>query len=173
MMNSRFSFSTVHIPMVKAIKLRQEIEHFNVEYCAVLDAGDIEVWPSFFVENGIYRVASRENAERGLLVGLVYAEGRAMLRDRAVAINRTQMFAPRRLLHLVNNVRPLHESTNGEITAQANFLLLQTLVEGPTTVHLAGNYYDRFARVDGSLKLVERQVIYDTEVLANDLIHPV
>ena len=137
------------------------------------DAGQVESWPDFFTEDGLYRVTARENADLGLPVGLVYSEGRAMMHDRAVAISRTQMFAPRYMLHMVSNTRVISESADGEIQAQAAFLLMQTLVEGPTTLHLAGAYYDRYTRQDGVLKLKERQVVYDTTILANDLVYPV
>ena len=50
---------------------------------------------------------------------------------------------------------------------------MQTLIEGPTTVHLAGNYYDRFVRDGGRLLLADRQVMHDTEILATDLVYPV
>jgi anthranilate 1,2-dioxygenase small subunit len=160
------------IDVARATALRREIEDFNAEYCAVLDAGQVEAWPAFFAEDGLYRVTARENAELGLPVGLVYAQGRDMMHDRAVAIARTQMFAPRYNLHLVTNTRVTSESTSGEIAAQANFLLLQTLVEGPSTIHMAGTYHDRFVRVDGALLLKERQAIYDTTIIANDLVYP-
>src|SRR5690606_19124602 len=78
------------IDPARAIALRHEIEEFNADYCATLDANDVESWPEFFTEDGLYRVTARENAELGLPVGLVYAEGRAMMHDRAVAIARTQ-----------------------------------------------------------------------------------
>jgi 3-phenylpropionate/cinnamic acid dioxygenase small subunit len=83
------------------------------------------------------------------------------------------MFAPRYTLHMVSNTRALEESPDGEIAAEANFLLLQTLVEGATSIHLAGKYHDRFVRVAGRLLLKERQVVYDTTLLANDLVYPV
>ena len=65
------------------------------------------------------------------------------------------------------------DETEGGIRAQTAFLLMQTLVEGPTTLHMAGTYHDRFVRVDGRLRLAERQVIHDTNILANDLVYPV
>ena len=165
-------FRESRIDAARALALRHEIEAFNSEYCAVLDAGRVEAWPDFFAEDGVYRVTARENAELGLPVGLVYAQGRNMMHDRAVAIARTQMFAPRYNLHLVTNTRVTSESASGEIAAQANFLLLQTLVEGPTTIHMAGTYHDTFVRVDGALLLKERQAIYDTTIIANDLVYP-
>ncbi|MBB1595485.1 nuclear transport factor 2 family protein [Achromobacter sp. UMC46] len=172
-MRTRFEFTPRKIAPARAIALRQEIEEFHAEYCATLDAGQVEAWPGFFTEDGLYRVTARENAELGLPVGLVYSEGRGMMQDRAVAISRTQMFAPRYMLHLVCNTRVISESADGEIEAQAAFMLMQTLVEGPTTLHLAGTYYDRFTRQDDVLKLKERQVVYDTTILANDLVYPV
>jgi 3-phenylpropionate/cinnamic acid dioxygenase small subunit len=151
---------------------RAAVEDFHTEYCAVLDSGDIESWPDFFTEDCLYRVTEFENAARGYPVGLVYAEGRDMLRDRAVAISRTQMFAPRQMLHLVTNVRIL-DANDDEIVAQSNYILLQTLVEGATTLHQAGRMYDRFARREAGLLLKERQAVYDTAVIANDLAYPV
>jgi len=170
--NTRSLFRPRQIDAARARELRLEIEDFHADYCAVLDAGDVEQWPAFFAEDGIYRVTARENAELSMPVGLVYAQGRAMMHDRAVAIARTQMFAPRYNLHLVSNTRVSAQRPDGAIEAQANFVLLQTLVEGPSTIHMAGTYYDTFRRMDGRLLLQERQAIYDSTVIANDLVYP-
>ncbi|MBT2793901.1 aromatic-ring-hydroxylating dioxygenase subunit beta [Paraburkholderia strydomiana] len=156
----------------KALTARAAVEDFHAEYCAVLDGGDIEKWPDFFTENCLYRVTEYENAVHGFPVGLIYAEGRDMLRDRAVAISRTQMFAPRQMLHFVTNVRIL-DVTDEEIVAQSNYMLMQTLVEGATSLHQAGRLFDRFARKGNELLLKERQAIYDTAMIANDLAYPV
>jgi len=159
------------LPADRIAALRDEITTFNAEYCAVLDRGDLETWPTFFVPDALYRITGRENADLGLPVGLVYCEGRAMMIDRAVAIARTQMFAPRYTMHLLGTTRVEAESEDG-IVAQTPFLLVQTLVEGPSTLHLAACFHDRFVRVDGRLMLAERHVIHDTNILANDLVYP-
>lgn len=159
------------LPAARANALREEITTFNAEYCATLDRGDLEAWPSFFTEDAVYRITARENADLGLPVGLVYCEGRAMMMDRAVAVARTQMFAPRYMMHLTGATRVESENSHG-IVAQTPFLLVQTLVEGPSTLHLAACYHDRFVHVDGRLLLAERQVIHDTNILANDLVYP-
>jgi anthranilate 1,2-dioxygenase small subunit len=152
--------------------LRLEIEEFHADYCWTLDCGDVERWPDYFVDDAVYRITARENADAGLLVGLVYADSKAMIRDRAFAIKHTQMYAPRTMQHFVANVRVLQ--VKGEsIKAQSNYLLLQTLVDGPTTLQQSGRYYDTFVRAGGKLKLKERQCIYDTVLIANDLVLPV
>jgi anthranilate 1,2-dioxygenase small subunit len=151
---------------------RFAIEEFHVEYCAALDEGRIDDWPSFFSADAIYRITGRENADAGLPVGLVYCEGQGMLRDRALAISKTEMFAPRYLIHYVTNVRVLGVA-NGIVSAQANYLVLQTLVDEKTTIHQAGCYFDRFARSDGRLLLCERHCVYDTLLIDNSLVMPV
>jgi 3-phenylpropionate/cinnamic acid dioxygenase small subunit len=158
-------FSPEHIELVA------RITDFHNRYCADLDAGRVENWPDYFCEDALYRVNSRENVDQGLPAGLVYAQGRDMMRDRATAVARTQMFAPRYTLHLVSNVHLLE--VGALVRAQANFIALQTLVEGPTTIHMAGRYEDVFRLgQDGRLLLKDRQVVYDTSVVANDLVYP-
>lgn len=172
-MKNTFTYQPQNISRERALALRPEIENFHAEYCAVLDQNQVEQWPDFFTEDGLYRATSRENAELGLPVGLIYAEGRDMMHDRAVATSRTQMYAPRFTLHVVSNIRILQESKAGDIEAQANFLLMQTLVEGPSTIHLAGTYHDTFVWVGDQLRLKERHAIFDTEILANSLVYPI
>lgn len=157
-------------------ELRLEIEEFHTEYCNVLDAGKLDRWVDFFAEDALYRITARENADAGLRVGLVYAEGRGMIRDRAFAIKHTQMFAPRYMQHLTSNVRVISVEGSGEgslVKSQTNYLLLQTLVDGPTTIHQSGRYYDTFVRQGGRLLIRERQCVYDTVLIANDLVYPV
>ena len=151
---------------------RLEIEEFHADYCWTLDCGDVERWPEYFTEDAVYRITARENADADLPVGLVYADSKAMIRDRAFAIKHTQMYAPRTLQHFVSNVRVLEEKGES-IKAQSNYLLLQTLVDGPTTIQQSGRYYDTFVRRQGKLLLKERQCIYDTVLIANDLVLPV
>jgi 3-phenylpropionate/cinnamic acid dioxygenase small subunit len=153
-------------------ELRMEIEEFHADYCWTLDCGDIERWADYFTDDAVYRITARENADAGLPVGLVYADSRAMIRDRAFALKHTQMYAPRTLQHFVSNVRVL-EANAAHIKAQSNYLLLQTLVDGPTTIQQSGRYYDTFVRANGRLLLKERQCIYDTVLIANDLVLPV
>ena len=164
-------------PEAKSVReLRLEIEEFHTEYCDTLDRGALQDWPAFFTEDALYRITARENADAGLPVGLVYADSRAMIRDRAFAIQHTQMFAPRYMQHFVTNVRILAAepaAACGRIKAQSNYLLLQTLVDGPTTLHQSGRYYDTFVREGGRLLLKERQCVYDTLLIANDLVYPV
>ena len=171
-MKERLAYSPSTVSRARSAELRSEIEDFHVEYCAVLDANEVERWPDFFSEDATYRITSRENALLDMPVGLVYAEGRDMIRDRALAVAHSQMFAPRHMLHVLGIPRVLQEH-GSIVSAQTPFLLMQTLVEGPTTVHLAGVYHDRFVRVNERLLLASREVVHDTEILDTALAYPV
>ncbi|HUI19139.1 MAG TPA: aromatic-ring-hydroxylating dioxygenase subunit beta [Alphaproteobacteria bacterium] len=154
-------------------ELRREIEEFHAEYCYVLDNNDIERWPRFFAEDALYRITARENAEGDLPVGLVYCEGLAMIKDRAFAIAHTAMFAPRYLQHIVTNLRVTGAEAAGTISAEANYLVLQTLIDEDTRILQAGRYFDRFVRGGDRLLLKERHCVYDTLRIDNSLVYPV
>jgi 3-phenylpropionate/cinnamic acid dioxygenase small subunit len=171
-MKEQLAYRPTTVPPQRAALLRAEIDTFHAEYCAALDANDVEQWPEFFTEDATYRITSRENALLDMPVGLVYCEGRDMIRDRALAVAQSQMFAPRHMLHVLGATRIVQE-VDGAVLSRTPFILLQTLVEGPSTIHLAGSYFDRFVRRGDQLLLADRQVVHDTEVLANALAYPV
>lgn len=171
-MKEQLAYTRSRISRARSAELRAEIDDFHVEYCAALDANDVERWPEFFTNSATYRITSRENALLGMPVGIVYCEGLDMIRDRALAVAHSQMFAPRHMLHVLGITRVLDEE-GSTISAQTPFLLMQTLVEGASTVHLAGVFHDRFVREDERLLLASRVVVHDTEILATSLAYPV
>lgn len=148
------------------------VERFNYDYAEVLDSGQIEQWPGFFAEDAIYRVTSRENADGNYPAGLIYCEGMGMLKDRAFALANTETFAPRYTQHHVNNVRVLSVD-GGIVTADANYLVLETLTDEPTRILQAGKYLDRLYLDGNRLLIKERQCIYHTLVIPNALVFPV
>ncbi len=149
------------------------VERFNVDYARVLDEGELGAWPAFFTEDALYVVTARENFDADLPVGLIYCEGRAMLKDRAFALLNTTMFAPRYLRHFVTNVW-VGQGEAAEFEAGANYLLTRVLVDEPTaTIHQVGRYIDRFVESDGGLLLAKRICVYDDALIDNALVLPV
>ncbi len=153
--------------------LRLEIEEFNTDYARILDDGDLEAWPDFFTDDGLYRITSRENADAGLPIGLIHCDGRGMLLDRIRAVLKTTTHEPRYLRHFTTNVRVDGIGDDGAISSNSNYLVVETLMEGGTNIFQAGRYDDTFVRVDGALKLAARHCIYDTLLITNALIYPV
>lgn len=157
------------------LRLRLEIEEFNVAYCRALDEGRLMDWVEFFAEDAFYVVTARENHDAGLPVGLVYCEGKGMIHDRAFAILETAMYAPRYLRHYVSNLHLAGIGEDGSVEAESNYLLLQTLMDRPEPgLQQVGGYRDRFVRgADGRLLLARRICVYDNLLVDNALVYPV
>lgn len=165
--------TATNLSPVEARELRFEIEEFNTDYARILDALDVERWPDFFTEDGFYRVTARENYDENLPVGLVWCDGKPMLKDRAAAVKSTMVHAPRYLRHYTSNVRVTGVEPGGVITSESNYLVVETLMEDETRIFQAGCYLDRFVRADGGLLLKARDCIYDSLLIPNDVVYPV
>lgn len=159
---------------LSVLLLRSEIEQFNSVYATALDDQLLSEWAEMFTEDASYVVLSRENEDRGHPVGLIYCENRGMIRDRAFAIEKTAMFAPRYLRHMISNVQVLGEIEGGDIRARSNYIVLQVLFDRPdATIHQVGTYHDIFRRTETGLKLAQRRCVYDNLLVPNALCIPV
>jgi anthranilate 1,2-dioxygenase small subunit len=159
---------------LEALLLHREIEEFNATYAAALDDGRLTDWADMFTDDAFYVIISRENADRGMPVGLVYCENKGMIYDRAFAVEKTEMFAPRYLRHIIGNTRVLGEAENGDIRARANYVVVQVLFDRPEAkLHQVGVYHDKFRRLGDQLKLAERRCVYDNLLVDNALCLPV
>jgi len=155
----------------RAHEYRMAIEDFHYEYAAVLDRGEIERWPEFFTEDAVYRMTARDNVDAGLPLDLVACEGSGMFKDRAYAIAHTEMYAPRYVQHHISNVRVL--AVEGPlVSAEANYLILETLTDEPTKLLQSGKYYDRFFIADDRVLIKERRCVYDTIWIPNCIVYP-
>ena len=151
---------------------RLEIEEFNYAYADTLDRYDVDGWVEYFTEDALYHVIARDNQESGLPLGLIYCEGKAMMKDRAYALLNTEMFAPRYLHLSITNTRALQ--IDGDlIHAAANYTLVETLVEEPSRVQQVGKYHDIFKRTQNGLLLRERKCVFDSVMTQNCLVLPV
>jgi anthranilate 1,2-dioxygenase small subunit len=157
-----------------ALLLHHEVDNFNAAYAAALDEQRLTDWVEMFAEDAFYIVISRENADKGMPVGLIYCDSKAMIYDRAFALEKTAMYAPRYLRHIIGNLQILGQDEDGSIRARANYVVIQVLYDRPEAkLHQVGVYHDVFHRVDGVLKLAERRCIYDNLLVDNALCLPV
>jgi 3-phenylpropionate/cinnamic acid dioxygenase small subunit len=150
---------------------RAAIRDFYDDYYGVLDDVRLEVWPAFFTETCVYRVIPRENFEAAYTLSTIYAESRGMLVDRVMGLTRTQMFAPRYYRRFPGPLRIVaHEE--GAVRVRHNLLMVQTLIDKPTEIVLSAVCHDVLVPADTGLKLQERIVVFDSEMLPNSLIYP-
>lgn len=141
--------------------MQRTVERLHARYAHALDAGRLEDWPRFFTENGVYRIATAENEERGLPLPVLYAEGRAMLRDRVASLRHANIYEPQRYRHLVSCT--LIESSPGDATVKSisNFLVVRIMESGESMLFASGRYLDRVVLAPEPL-YAERVVVCDS-----------
>ena len=149
---------------------RDELEELYAEYGDVIDAGTLERWPDLFVEPCRYRIVSKENYDKGLPLSLMLCEGLGMLRDRALACRKLNVYAPRTWRHSITQIRALTDGD--EIAAQANFVIFETLHDQPTHVLCTGRYLDKLAWSPAGLKFREKTCVYDSTLIPGSIVFP-
>ena len=156
-------------------ELRSEIRALYEDYAECLDSEAFADWPEFFTEDARYEVISRENHDQGLKHAPIWCQGKAMLRDRITALTSAAQYEPRALRHFIGGVRLLDAAGDGgDISARANFLIIESLLEREPQILMIGRYLDRFRRAeDGTLKLRERICVYDNYRIRTTLVIPV
>jgi 3-phenylpropionate/cinnamic acid dioxygenase small subunit len=141
------------------LELQLAVERLHAQYAHALDADKLEDWPSFFTENGRYRIATAENEERGLPLPILSAEGRGMMRDRIQSLRHANIYEPQRYRHLVSAVL-VEKASEREARSTSNFLVIRIMQDGDTIVFATGRYVDRIALPE--MKYDERVVICDS-----------
>jgi 3-phenylpropionate/cinnamic acid dioxygenase small subunit len=160
------------VPMASLQELHFAIGELNSSYAHVLDSERYEEFPDFFVEDCVYRVVPRENHLLGLPIAAIHCESKGMIKDRVFAARESTMAEPRTLRHFISNVRILEAGAEA-IRAEANVLIVQTMINRMTEILLSGFYLDRIVHSDGRLRFKERLCIYDSLLLPTSLIAPV
>ena len=149
-----------------------DIRAFYDAYFEALDADRLEEWADFFVNDCRYRIIPRENYEAGQNACIMQGDSKGMLTDRVRAIRSTQVYAPRYCRRFYSGLR-LVNRTGDQLQIRQNLLVVHTLVCQPSRILGCAVAHDRLILADsGQLKLVERTVVLDTEMIDNTIIYP-
>ncbi|GAB3361691.1 MULTISPECIES: aromatic-ring-hydroxylating dioxygenase subunit beta [Amycolatopsis] len=130
-------------------------------YVRAIDDGPIEDWPEHFAEDAFYKVTTADNHRRGLPAGLIWADNKAMLKDRISALKEANIYEPHVYRHLLGQPAILAESKSGA-TSETAFLVLRIAGNGPTDVFASGRYLDEYVFADGAALLKKRVVVCDS-----------
>lgn len=133
----------------------------NSEYAACIDADRLEDWPDFFLDDCLYKVTTAENHRRGYAAGVIYADLRAMLRDRVAALREANIYERHAYRHIVGMPRLAGED-GGIVSTETPFLVIRTMRDGRMDIFAVGRYLDRVADGDGALRFAERVVVCDS-----------
>jgi anthranilate 1,2-dioxygenase small subunit len=137
------------------------IQRLISDYVHCIDDDRLEEWPGFFAEPCVYKITSAENYERGLPIGVFFADSRGMLQDRVTALREANIYEPQRYRHLVSSTRIL-EQTDSTVRAESNFMVARIMQTGATTLFATGRYLDRIAIDEPRPLFVEKIVVCDS-----------
>src|SRR5262249_6836278 len=137
------------------------IAELNAAYAAAIDNDRLEDWPDFFVVDCLYKITSSENRNRGYGAGIVYADSRAMLRDRVTALRTANIYERQSYRHIIGLPVIVSNGTDS-ITAEAPFLVARIMRDGRTDLFATGVYCDKICDEAGTLRFVERLVVCDS-----------
>lgn len=154
------------------LALRLRIEALMADYVHCIDDDRLEEWSDLFVDDGRYRVTTRENHELGLPVSLIYCDGKGMFRDRISALRTANIFEPHVYCHMVGALKLLG-SAGGEHRTQSTFTVTRTMTEGDMSIFACGRYFDRIVESGGALKFGERVVVLDSRRIDTLLVIPI
>ena len=139
------------------VELQLSVEKLLSRYVHALDDDRLEEWPNFFVEEGRYRITTAENFERELPLSIIYADSRAMLRDRVSALRHANIYEAQRYRHGVSSV--LVERLDPRTArATSNFHVVRVMHSGESMLFASGRYLDRI-RLNASEPLFEEKIV--------------
>lgn len=141
------------------LALQVAVHDLQARYAHALDEDRLEDWPNFFTEHGLYRIATAENEARGLPAPILFARGRAMLRDRVASLRHANIYEPQRYRHMVSCVL-ISEPAGESVSVKSNFLVIRVMENGETTLFASGLYRDRISIA--AMQYEERVVVCDS-----------
>jgi len=133
----------------------------NAAYIRCIDTGALEAWPDFFLDDCLYKVTTAENHKAGFAAGVIYADSKAMLSDRILALRQANVYEKQNYRHIVGLPNVVK---NGGDTAECEtpFIVVRIMHDGQTDVFATGVYLDTLRDAGGQLKFAQRVVVCDS-----------
>ena len=153
------------------VELQFQVERLLANYVQCIDEDRLEAWPDFFVDDCLYQVIARENAERGLPVAAIFCDSKGMLADRVVSLRQANIYERHQYRHIVSSV-VIADVSAESVKVQSNYVVYRTRTNGVTEVYNTGMYNDKIISVDGQLLIKEKIVTFDTNRIDSLLVTP-
>ena len=133
----------------------------QLAYARCIDDGKLEEWPDFFVDDCKYVVTTERNYRQGLEAGVIWADSRAMLRDRVSSLQEANIYGPHKYRHILSAPCILRQDDE-EVQSETSFLIVRTINDGPMDIFCSGRYVDHYQIKNDVVKIRERIVVCDS-----------
>jgi 3-phenylpropionate/cinnamic acid dioxygenase small subunit len=141
--------------------LSAALVQLNADYARAIDDDRLEDWPDFFTESCLYSITSADNHRQGLPLGVVYADSKAMVRDRVTALRRANIYERQTYRHVVGLPAILGDTDRG-LRTETPFLVVRIMRDGRMDLFATGRYVDVLGEEAGALRFRERVVVCDS-----------
>lgn len=140
-------------------------------YIAAIDNDKLEEWPGFFTEDGLYEIISKENVEDGLPAPVIYCDSAKMIRDRVLSLRNANIYEKPSYRHFLSGMEWRAETDGWAVST--NYLVVNTVQSGSTSVYQAGRYIDHIVRTPHGLRFKKKRCIFDTLRVQTLLAYPI
>jgi anthranilate 1,2-dioxygenase small subunit len=149
-----------------------DLHRLQERYVTIIDSDRLEEWPDLFIEDGVYEIVPKENADLGLPMGIMHCFGRPMTRDRIISLRKANVFEPHTYRHMTSGLEFTSVDAN-TVDQQSNYVVVQTLTDGESRIYQAGRYLDRVVRTAQGWRYQCKRAIYDTSRVQTLLATPI
>ncbi len=153
-------------------ELQWKIEQLQARYVLSIDQDRLEDWPELFVDNCVYKLQSKENADRGLPIAAIYCDSKGMLIDRVVSLRHANIYEKHSYRHIVSSI-VTEEVSDEVVSVVSNYVVYRTRTNGVTEIYNAGNYRDKIVPYGGELRFQEKIATFDTNIIDALLATPI
>ncbi len=130
-------------------------------YVRCIDSNALEDWPAFFTDNCLYKVTTAENQRSGFEAGIIYADSKAMLTDRVLALRQANIYEKQSYRHILGLPTVLSNG-GGEARTETPFLVVRIMHDGQSDVFATGVYLDTLRLSGDRLQFTSRVVVCDS-----------
>ncbi len=153
-------------------ELQFHIESLLARYALALDEGDLESWPGLFIDDCVYQLISRENADRNMPIAAIFCDSKAMLIDRVVSLRHANIYEKHNYRHIISTTH-IDGIADGVIRARSNYVVYRTRTAGLTEIYNAGIYHDEIVVTDGGYRFKAKRAVFDTNIIDSLLATPI
>jgi len=164
--------ATIKLSDMTPMELQFHVEQLQHNYVECIDDDHLEQWPEFFIEDCLYQIISRENADRDLPVSAIVCDSNAMLVDRIVSLRNANVYAEHFYRHIISNVN-IKGVIDEVISVQTNYLVLQTRLNGATEIYNSGKYLDEIVATEDGLRFKQKKAVFDTYQIQSLMVTPI
>lgn len=151
---------------------RQRLDDFLLRYAHTLDDEDVEAWPSFFHEQGLYQITTRANHEAGRPLGIMLCDSRGMMADRMLALRTANVFEPHTHCHMLSPAAYAKVSET-QVNARSNFTVIRTMQDGRSELFAVGKYLDEISVAGDEPQFLSRRVVLESSRVDILIVFPI